>query len=170
MEVLPGTRGAIDQITDDALARALAAYELPVEGALATYHASHPSASAGDLLAAIQGDWYFRIPPLRLADAHAQSTAATCMYEFAWRSPAFDGRLGACHGLEVAFDTLGYETEPLTGTDPPQQLAEVRPQPEGHHAFRHNLKGSGRSSIRRTGAVGRRALVSVGARLDALVL
>jgi carboxylesterase type B len=49
------------------------------------------------------------------------------MYEFAWRSPAFDGRLGACHGLEVAFvfDTLGYETEPLGGTDPPQQLADT---------------------------------------------
>jgi carboxylesterase type B len=123
--LVPG--GAIDQVTDEALAGAVAAYGLPLEATLATYRAAHPGASAGDLLAAIQGDWYFRIPPLRLADAHAQSTAATYMYEFAWRSPVFDGRLGACHGLEVAFvfDTLGYETEPLAGTDPPQQLADT---------------------------------------------
>ena len=30
------------------------------------------------------------------------------MYEFAWRSPQFGGRLGACHALEIpfVFDTL----------------------------------------------------------------
>ena len=49
------------------------------------------------------------------------------MYEFAWHSTQFDGRLGACHALEIAFvfDTLGNGTEPLLGTDPPQQLADT---------------------------------------------
>ncbi len=49
------------------------------------------------------------------------------MYEFAWRSPPFDGRLGACHGLEIAFvfDRLGHGTEPLLGADPPQLLADT---------------------------------------------
>ena len=49
------------------------------------------------------------------------------MYEFAWRSPQFDGRLGACHGLEIAFvfDTLGLDTEPRAGPAPPQPLAEA---------------------------------------------
>ena len=49
------------------------------------------------------------------------------MYEFAWRSPQFDGLLGACHALEIAFvfDTLGHGTEPLWGTDPPQRLADA---------------------------------------------
>ena len=49
------------------------------------------------------------------------------MYEFAWRSPQFNGRLGACHALEIAFvfDTLGTGTEPLLGTEPPQQLADT---------------------------------------------
>jgi para-nitrobenzyl esterase len=48
------------------------------------------------------------------------------MYEFAWRSPKFDARLGSCHALEIAFvfDTLDQpEIEPLTGSVPPQQLA-----------------------------------------------
>ena len=119
--------GAIEHVTNEALAGAVAAYGLPVEATLAAYRAAHPNASAGDLLAALQSDWYIRIPAIRLADAHAKSPSATYMYEFAWRSPQFNGRLGACHALEIAFvfDTLGYRTEPLLGTDPPQQLADT---------------------------------------------
>jgi carboxylesterase type B len=118
--------GMIDQVTAEALAGAVAAYGLPEEATLAAYRAAHPDASAGDLLAAIQGDWYIRIPAIRLADAHAPHTGATYMYEFAWRSPQFDGRLGACHGAEIpfVFDTLGHGTELLWGTDPPQSLAD----------------------------------------------
>lgn len=49
------------------------------------------------------------------------------MYEFAWESPQFDGRLGACHALEIpfVFDTLGNQTEGLWGPDPPQTLADT---------------------------------------------
>jgi carboxylesterase type B len=119
--------GIIDQMTDETLAGAVAARGLPVEAALATYRATHPGASAGDLFEAIQTDWYWRIPTLRLAEAHARNSPATYMYEFAWRSPQFGGRLGACHQLEVpfVFDTLGAGTEPLLGPNPPQQLASA---------------------------------------------
>jgi para-nitrobenzyl esterase len=119
--------GAIEHITDGALAGAVAAYGLPVEATLTAYRAAHPNASAGNLLAAVQTDWYIRIPALRLAEAHAESPSATYMYEFAWRSPQLNGRLGACHGLEIAFvfDTLGNGTEPFWGTNPPQQLADT---------------------------------------------
>jgi carboxylesterase type B len=51
------------------------------------------------------------------------------MYEFAWRSPAFGGLLGACHGLEIpfVFDTLGPGAMlgPALGDDPPQGLADA---------------------------------------------
>jgi para-nitrobenzyl esterase len=117
--------GAIDRITDEALPAMVAAYGLPAE-ALGTYRAAHPRASAGDLFSAVQTDWYWRIPAIRLADAHATTArAATYMYEFAWRSPQFGGRLGAAHGVEIpfVFDTLGLGTEPLLGRDPPQSLA-----------------------------------------------
>jgi carboxylesterase type B len=137
--MIPGSM--IDRITPQMLAGAVAAYGLPVEAALATYRAARPGAGPGELLSAIQGDWYFRIPALRLADAHATSTmgmmspartgtsnAATYVYEFAWRSPQFNGRLGACHGLEIPFvfdvlDTPGEGDDPLLGADPPQQHA-----------------------------------------------
>jgi carboxylesterase type B len=130
--------GTIDQITDQILTgpvavygyQALAAYGLPVETALTAYRAAYPNASPGDLLAAVQTDWWCRIPAIRLGDAHATSPAATFMYEFAWRSPAFEGRLGACHGLEIpfVFDTLNKGADqmlgPLLGPAPPQQLAD----------------------------------------------
>lgn len=119
--------GAIDQITDEALAHAIAAYGLPLDAALATYRATNTGASAGDLFAAIWSDWYWRIPALRVAEAHAEYSAATYVYEFAWRSPQFDGRLGACHGLEVpfVFDTLSSEGDPMLGSKPPQPLADT---------------------------------------------
>jgi para-nitrobenzyl esterase len=126
--------GMIDRVTDEALAGSMAAYGLPVEATMLGYRAAHPGASAGDLLAALQGDWWVRIPALRLADIRAAqakntptNTAATYMFEFAWRSPQFGGRLGACHALEIAFvfDTLGYETQALLGANPPQSLADT---------------------------------------------
>jgi carboxylesterase type B len=123
--LVPG--GAIDQITPEALAGTVAAYGLPVEATLAAYRAARPDAGPGDLLSAIQTDWWWRVPSIRLAEAHAASPAATYMYEFAWRSPQFDGRLGAGHSVEIpfVFDTLGKGTGPLLGSAPPQQLADT---------------------------------------------
>jgi para-nitrobenzyl esterase len=98
---------------------------------LDTYRAAHSGASSGDLFAEIVTDWYWRIPAIRLADAHAQGGSVTSMYEFAWRSSEFDGLFGACHGLEIAFvfDTLEKRFKPfmgpLLGIDPPQQLADT---------------------------------------------
>jgi carboxylesterase type B len=125
ISLVPG--GAIEHITPEAVAGAVAAYGLPVEATLAAYGAAHPGASPGDLLAAVMTDWYWRLPAIRLADAYAKNSAATYMYEFAWRSPQFNGQLGACHALEIAFvfNTLGNGTAPLMGADPPQQIADA---------------------------------------------
>jgi carboxylesterase type B len=123
--LVPG--GAIDQITHQILAGVIGAYGLSVQAALAAYGAMRPSAGPGELLAAVQSDWYFRVPVMRLADAHVTSPARTYMYEFAWRSPLYGGRLGACHGADIGFvfDTLGQGSEALAGGEPPQQLARA---------------------------------------------
>jgi len=125
--LVPG--GAIEHVSEDAVAAAVTAYGLPVEPTLAAYRTSYPGASAGDLLAAIQTDSYWRVPALRFADAHAKhpGASATYMYEFAWRSWQFGGRLGACHALEIpfVFDTLGSGTEGFWGAAAPQELADT---------------------------------------------
>jgi carboxylesterase 2/para-nitrobenzyl esterase len=119
--------GSIDRITDEALVAMAAAYGLSAEG-LRTYRAAYLGASAGELLSAIQTDWYWRVPAVRLGDAHAScARAATYMYEFTWRSPQMGGRLGAAHAMEIpfVFDTLGLGTEPMLGRNPPQPLADA---------------------------------------------
>jgi para-nitrobenzyl esterase len=44
----------------------------------------------------------FRVPAARLADAQS-AHAPVYGYEFAWRSPALRGALGACHAVELPF-------------------------------------------------------------------
>jgi carboxylesterase type B len=119
--------GLIDQLTDEALAQRIAAYGLPHAETRHLYRAAAPEASSGDLFSALVTDWFYRIPAMRLTEARVEHAQPAYMYEFAWRSPQFNGRLGACHALEIAFvfDTLGNGTEPLLGTNPPQQLADI---------------------------------------------
>jgi carboxylesterase type B len=120
--------GVIGHITEEALAGTIAAYGLPVDTTLATYRATRPDASPGDLYVAFITDWFYRIPAIRLAEAHVQGSSTTCMYEFAWRSPQFNGLLGASHAMVISFvfDTLDDEQmEPLLGTNPPQPLADT---------------------------------------------
>lgn len=123
---LAPTPGAFEAIPPELPTAVAEAWGLPVEQALAAYRAERPGAGPGELFAAIQGDAYFRIRTLQLAEAHAPGTGSTYMYEFAWHSPAYGGRLGACYGLDVpfVFDTL-VPGDPLVGPDPPQQLAEA---------------------------------------------
>lgn len=120
--------GAINYITEDILTGAVSAYGLPLEETLATYRSARPGATAGDVYEAIVTDWFYRIPAIRLAEAHVKNNGRTFMYEFAWQSPKYGGRLGACHALEIpfVFDTLdvGDMTE-LLGDNPPQQVADT---------------------------------------------
>jgi para-nitrobenzyl esterase len=130
--------GSMERVTDEVLTgpvidhgfESAAAFGLAA-AALAAYRAANPGASPGELLAAIQTDWWCRIPAVRVADAHAPTRSSTYMYEFAWRSPAFGGAFGACHALEIpfVFDTLDLGPAQVQGSllggDPPQALADT---------------------------------------------
>ncbi|GAA5049844.1 carboxylesterase/lipase family protein [Nocardia callitridis] len=118
---------SLDSVTEAELGTAMRLYRLPAEQALPAYRAAYPGANPGALLSILQADWFYTIPGIRLAEARATAPAATYMYEFAWRSPQFDGELGACHFLEVpfVFDQLHDEQMRwITGPNPPQQLAD----------------------------------------------
>ncbi|GAA1678676.1 carboxylesterase/lipase family protein [Streptomyces yatensis] len=68
------------------------------------YRRERPGASAGELRSAIMADALFGAGTRRLAAAHARHPSArTHVYEFAWRSRALDGRLGATHVMELPF-------------------------------------------------------------------
>ena len=119
--------GVVDMVTDQLLQLAVAGYGLPADRALEVYRAARPGGTPGELLADIATDWYFRLPAIRLAEAQA-SGGQTWVYEFAWPSPQFGGRLGACHALELGFtfDTLEHEAHgALMGDAAPQELADA---------------------------------------------
>jgi para-nitrobenzyl esterase len=124
--LVPGD--AIDGVSEERLSTTARVMGLDVEQALAVYRAARPQATPGDLLAALITDWFFRIPAIRLAEAHAKNGGSTHMYEFAWRSPLFDSRFGAAHAVEIGFvfDNLGLTGGiGLAGSDPPQALADA---------------------------------------------
>lgn len=80
---------------------------------------------AGDRLARVLSDLVFRWPARVFAARHK---GRTHFYEMGWRSPAFDGELGACHAVEMpfVFDTLATGAGPkgFLGQNPPQDLAD----------------------------------------------
>lgn len=85
---------------DDAAARA---HPKPVQ-LVETYRKARPDASFGELRSAIMGDALFGGGSWALSDAHAaHRESATYAYEFAWRSHALDGELGATHAVELPF-------------------------------------------------------------------
>lgn len=63
---------------------------------------------------AMMTDAMFRMPGIRTAELHSAHTAETWMYLFDYESPAADGRLGACHSLDIPFiwGTYGAENMP----------------------------------------------------------
>ncbi|HTQ91348.1 MAG TPA: carboxylesterase family protein [Streptosporangiaceae bacterium] len=117
----------IDLIDEPALAAVAGAYGLSAD-ALAVYRASRPGASPGDVLAAVITDWFFRIPPIRVAEARAASGAGdTWMYRFDHPEPADNYRFGACHAAEIpfVFDTATRpELRPLIGDASSQAVAD----------------------------------------------
>ena len=124
--LVPGD--VIDSIPEEAVAQTITATGMPVASTMAAYRKRYLGARPGDLLAAVMTDWYWRLPALRLAEAHAaHGSGRTFMYEFAWRSPQFGGRLGAAHAVEIpfVFNTVGSHTERILGPGPPQPLANT---------------------------------------------
>lgn len=92
---------------------------------LKAYGLGRKGKKPGQALVDATNDLVFRWPARRFAEEHR---GRTHMYEFDWRSPAFGGELGACHGMELpfVFDSLACATgaQGLAGANPPQELAD----------------------------------------------
>lgn len=116
--------GRLEMLSERKLCAMAAAYGLDPEKGTAAYREARPGATDGEVLDALATDWFYRIPAIRLAEA----VPGTRVYEFAWRSPRFDGRLGACHGAELGFvfDNVGDPAyTPVIGGAAPQAVADA---------------------------------------------
>ncbi|MDX3358443.1 carboxylesterase/lipase family protein [Streptomyces sp. ME02-6978.2a] len=74
-------------------------------GLLETLRRERPRASSGELRSAIMADALFGKGSRRMAEAHSSHhpRSDTYAYEFAWRSQALNGELGATHTMELPF-------------------------------------------------------------------
>ena len=77
------------------------------EEAVSCYEQDRAAAGLGvepfDIWAAVATDRMFRMPAIRAAECHRAHTSKVWMYRFDRQSPAHDGRLGACHSLDIPF-------------------------------------------------------------------
>ncbi|WP_198679408.1 carboxylesterase/lipase family protein [Thermomonospora amylolytica] len=117
----------IDLVDDAMLAAAAGAYGLS-EDDLAVYRGNRPDDGAGDVLAAVITDWFFRIPAVRVAEARAAAgTGPTWMYRFDLPEPRDNRGFGACHAVEIPFvfdNVTRDELRPLIGDTPSQAVAD----------------------------------------------
>ncbi len=67
------------------------------------YVAARPGASPVQLASAVQTDEAFRVPARKLAESRLRAGTPSWMYWFTWSSPAFHGRLGSCHAMDIPF-------------------------------------------------------------------
>jgi para-nitrobenzyl esterase len=120
--------GQLDHLDEGWADSALRAFGLTVDD-LETYRkASRPNAGTTELIQAAWTDWAFRIPTLRLLEAHGGRSFG---YEFTWSSPALPEGFGSDHALEIpfvrddlaAFRAVGPVAEAVLGADAPRQLA-----------------------------------------------
>jgi para-nitrobenzyl esterase len=82
---------------------------------------------AGDVLSAIQTDYMFRIPALRLVEAQHRNRQPAYNYLFTWKSPLLKGKFGACHTLEIGF-VFGRRDERFCGAGPDADLLSRKMQ------------------------------------------
>jgi para-nitrobenzyl esterase len=96
---------------------------------LAIYTNDTESKTPSDAWSDILTDEMFRISVIRLAEMQVNQGAPVWMYRFDWPSPAFDGRLKACHALEIPFVFNTLHTPGLamlTGDGPERQAIAER--------------------------------------------
>ncbi|GKS99554.1 carboxylesterase family protein [Acidovorax sp. SUPP3434] len=125
---VPG--GAIDRVTDEQVTAFMRDTGLPpaARAAYAALPACEGGAHAGEMLCAMQSDYYYRVPARRIAALAVANRLPVHRYELEWRSPQCSGQLGAAHGVDLpfVFDRLATSTgRELTGDAPPQPLADA---------------------------------------------
>ncbi|MFE3827554.1 carboxylesterase/lipase family protein [Streptomyces sp. NPDC059092] len=103
--------GQIGLMTEERALGALRALG-PVADSAAAYRAAHPDADAELLHELVFSDWLFRMPSLRLAQAHVAGGGRARVYELTWQATGMGGVLGACHALDVPL-TFGNLTSGL---------------------------------------------------------
>lgn len=115
---IPTTDGETIALLDEIVGRG--------EEAASLYRDVRGPLGALDLFNAVVGDWRWWAPAIRFLEA-LSGKQPIYAYEFAWKSPTHNGRLGAGHCVELPFclHNLATPSTPyLIGDDAPVRLAD----------------------------------------------
>lgn len=116
--------GAIRRVDAATVERAGASLGLSPDGVAAYQHQA--GNEPGDAFSQMWTDWGFRIPALRLAEAHLATGGTTYLYEFDGTPRETNGGYGSCHLVELPFifEALDLPAmEDLLGPNPSEGLA-----------------------------------------------
>ena len=119
--------GVLGQVTTEQTELALTMLAPAACGA-AGFRQAFPGASDEQVYELVNGDWLFRMPSLRLAEAQVAGGGSAHLFELTWPAPAMGGLLGACHGLDVplVFGNLDRgQTAMLIGDPPPPEAVQL---------------------------------------------
>lgn len=127
---VPG--GAIDHVSEAQVLVFARDVGLSPE-AVRAYRAQLPPSqqTPGELLSALQSDFYYRVPAQRIAALASEWARCAYRYEFGWASPQWRNRLGAAHAVELPFVFANLHTaqgQEFTGAAPPANLAQAMHQ------------------------------------------
>ena len=96
------------------------------ELAITAYRAVHPESLPGDSFFGIASDLVRDDAIMQAERKSALAKAAVFMYQFAWESPAFDGKYGSCHAFELPFVFDNVAAAPqLWGHNPDRRRHEL---------------------------------------------
>ncbi|MFB7631631.1 carboxylesterase/lipase family protein [Streptomyces sp. NPDC056149] len=119
-------QGNLTTSTAEDVRRTAAAAPGDPDALIAAIRARRPGAGHGEVRSALLADALFGNGSRRLFEAHGDAH----VYEFAWRSPAVDGHLGAAHTVELPFVFDRLDLAELRGpqgllgpAEPPASLA-----------------------------------------------
>lgn len=135
------------QITDTASVRRalvnrhwrLGVTEVEADGFIGSVRAQHPTMSPLELYAKVYTNIIRDEILIQAERKAAQAGAPVYMYQFNWKSPAFEGRYGSCHTFDLpfVFDNVDAASQ-LYGTDPDPRRYELATRMSGAWtAFAH---------------------------------
>lgn len=95
---------------------------------LRAYLERAPEKPAADAFCDLVSDEFFIAPTIELVERRAALGNAAHLWRFGWQPRAFQGRLGACHTLELPFvfnNFAAWTESPMLEAAPPALLAEL---------------------------------------------
>jgi para-nitrobenzyl esterase len=121
-----GSLFVTDFALDEAGLRDFLEARFPGRGAeiLALYRGGEPTAAPSLVQAQVLTDTGFRRNAIAQASRKCRQDGGVWLYQWNWRSPAFEGKLGAVHGSDIPASFASYRDPVFCGSAPGKRVVD----------------------------------------------